>query len=298
MNPFRLAEEKRRFAESDRQELEARLAPVKAETSQALAQHENAARAYWSQPVAVLARALQNNDPTAYMGAVFATTQTPQPNEGQEVFVEAYDRIQRTGHVLSPVGRQRVLLMAVHQCLAQNADLSNTETYITCFNKLLEWDAFEQSGVLELGYDENKKEVLPEPVAQERRLTVDDLESIDTETREGEKIAHQIIAEAVFGDEAASVFHRFIAHVAKTFGHDISADEQREIILWFQKNNRNFLDHRAYDQCKVNLVRRGILPSTCLTEEEVLAGSIENEDTQSYESRRRLKQEILAARRR
>jgi len=106
------------------------------------------------------------------------------------------------------------------------------------------------------------------------------------------------VAREVFNGEAKTVFRQFIAHCKTTWGVDLTEDQQHEIILWFTKNNRSFLDGKAYDACRVNLVRRGILPPGCLTEDEQLANSIEDEDTTTWSGRRNLKQELIAARRR
>ena len=93
------------------------------------------------------------------------------------------------------------------------------------------------------------------------------------------------------------MFNEFLAHVLKTFGFEITPEAQKEMVIWFQRNNRSFLDPRAYDQCKVNLARRSILPRTVLTEDERLCESVEQEDTMSWDVKRRLKQEIRAAQR-
>ncbi len=175
--------------------------------------------------------------------------------------------------------------------------MDSPEVWRIAFDRLYQLGSFDEARA-EIGYDPSRKEVVPEPVVPQKKLTVDDLESIGTTTREGARLARQIVADAVFGDDgqARQAFQQFVAHVARAFGHNLTEDEQREIINWFQKNNRSFLSN-SYDQCRVNLVKRGILPATCLTEEEVLEGSIENVDTQSWEGRRRLKQQILAQRR-
>lgn len=166
------------------------------------------------------------------------------------------------------------------------------------FDRLYQLSCFDEAAA-EIGYDPSQRVVEPEPVAQEPELTINDLEGIDTSTKAGRAKAHQIVADAVFGEggEARTVFNQFVAHGSKAFGHDLTEEEQRAILDWFVANNRSFLSN-SYDECRVNLVRRGILPSALLTEDEILAGSIENEDTQNYESRRRLKQEILALRKR
>src|SRR5579859_183068 len=134
---YRLREQREKFEREEAAELEAKLAPAKIELANALAEHERVAAKFWSQPVAALARALQRNEPMAYEGATFTTTPTPQPEQGQDAFIEAYESIQRSGHVLNSVGRQRLSLMAAHLCLAQNVALTDVDNYIIMFNKLV-----------------------------------------------------------------------------------------------------------------------------------------------------------------
>lgn len=198
-----------------------------------------------------------------------------------------------------PSGSQRLLYFVLAQAFSENkADMANPETWRIAFDRLYQLDCFDIAKA-EVGYDESLREILPEPVVPERKLTIDDLESIDTSTRSGAELAKQIIGDSVFGfdGEARKIFDQFLAHVLRTFGVEITPEAQKQLVVWFQRNNRSFLDHRAYDQAKVNLVKRGILPSTCLTEDEILCGSIENEDTQSWQGKRNLKQEIRAAQR-
>lgn len=297
MNNFRLFEEKQRFAREEAAELERKLAPIKAQTAAALAEHERAAAKYWSQSVSSLALALQTNEPVAYLGVAFSTTPTPQLEQGSETFTEACKAIQsRTGYILGPVGRQRVALMAVHQCHTQCASLTDIETYISCFNKLLEWGAFETSGTLEVGYDENVKAYVPEP--EPAKLTIDDLETIDTSTREGEALGKRLVNDAVFGEEAKTIFHQFLAHVERTFGHALSVGEQNEIILFFQRRNLSWLDGASYDAARRHLVSIGMLNRHCLTEDERLCQEIEEDNSTDFQGTTSLRQKVLAARRR
>ena|SRR5579859_2792459 len=295
---YRLREQREKFEREEAAELEAKLAPAKIELANALAEHERVAAKFWSQPVAALARALQRNEPMAYEGATFTTTPTPQPEQGQDAFIEAYERIQRSGHVLNSVGRQRLSLMAAHLCLAQNVALTDVDNYIIMFNKLVEWGAFEASGVLELGYDPEKRDA--EPVAPERRLTVDDLEGIDTSTKAGEALAHQIVADAVFDGDAKSVFREWITSLKNNFDYEMPPEVQRDYVIpWFLSNQRSWLDRKAFDDCRLNLIRRSILPESCLTDIDRLNWEIEEDfDTQSYEGRRRLAREAAQINRR
>jgi hypothetical protein len=300
MNKFRLKEEQKRFLEGERQELEARLAPIKAEVTAQLKKAESATRLYWSQPLRVLASFTNRGDFQPDLGCVFPSTDEQQGgSRGRAEFEKFVNQtLSQTGLLLSPAGSQRLLYFVLAQAFSENkADMATPATWQIAFDRLNELRCFNEEGG-ELGYDESQRVV--EPVVEQPKPEpgIEALEGLNLLRREDEAQARALIANEVFNGEAKTVFRQFIAHVLKTFGHELTPDEQREIILWFTNNNRSFLDHKAYDACRVNLVRRGILPPGCLTEDEQLTNSIEDEDTTTWQGRRNLKQELIAARRR
>jgi hypothetical protein len=223
-----------------------------------------------------------------------STTETQSGTRGRAEYTEFVANLPRSGFVLSDSGAQRLLLFVIAQAYSENhADMADPETWKLAFDRLYQLGCFDEARA-EIGYDESTR--VQEPVVErpERRPTLDNLEDFNTTTKAGEKLAHQILSDAVFGSqgEGREVFYGFISHVSKTFHHDLTEDEQRELIQWFVKNNKSFLDHRAYDVAKVNLVRRGILPHSLLTATELFEMNLESADTRSYEGRRSLAQKI------
>jgi hypothetical protein len=127
---------------------------------------------------------------------------------------------------------------------------------------------------------------------------MEDLEGIDTSTREGSQTAAAIVSRAIFDGQAKLLWLDWLRSLKTNFAYTMPEEVQREAILLFQKNNFSFLNRASYDTIRRQLVRTGAMPQSALTEDEILAGSIENEDTQSWEGRRRLKTELIASRRR
>lgn len=299
MNRFRLREEQARFQREEALDLERKLAPVKAELAQTLKRADRMTASYWSQPLAHLASLIHSEMFEPDRGVTYPSTTEIQDGErGRAEYTDFIANLPRSGFVLSDAGAQRLLLFVIALAYSDvRADMSNPITYRIAFDRLFQLRCFsEEAG--EVGFDPSTKEVEPVEPEPERKLTVDDLENVDTTSKAGEKLAHRIIADAVFGPQGENreVFHQFIDHIAKTFGHDLTETEQRELIQWFVRNNRSFLDRAAYDTAKVNLVRRGILNHGVLTSTELFEMGIEETDTQSYESRRTLKQELAALR--
>jgi hypothetical protein len=299
LNKFRVIEEKRRFEEGERQEQALKLAPLQKELSANLQRAAKMTRAFWSQDLRHLATLINAGSFEPDHGITFpSTTEKQGGDRGRAEFEEfVHVTLQKSGLILSGAGEQRLTLYTVAQAMSQNAALANPETWRTAFDRLYQLGCFDEAKG-EIGYDESQR--VPDPVAPVvvPEPTMADLESIPTHTLEGAAKAREIVSKAVFGDEARSVFQEFVAHVSKTFGHDLTPDEQFEIVSWFQKNNKSFLDRRAYDQAKVNLIRRNILPESLLTADEKLQMAIESSDTQSWEGRSRLKQGLLASRNR
>lgn len=295
MNRFRLLEEKRRFEESERQELEARLQPIKAERAATLAANTREMRHYWSRPIKVIGENVRDHIFIADMGVAFETTEVPVPSAGREEFGEFLERLTaRTGYCLNSVGQHRLLLFAVSQCLSQNADLSRESTWQKSFDRLVELDVFDA----ELGFDEDLRTEQPEPEPEEPEPTIEDLERFDTSTKAGERLAHAILSRAVFDGDAKQVYMEWLRSLVNNFGYEMPEDVQRQAVDLFIHNNWSFLSKKCYDAARLNLVRRGVMPDTCLTPEDRLTLSLENADTQSFESRRKIKQQLLAARNR
>ena len=257
-------------------------------------------RAYWIQSLAHLAECIGSNIFEADFGATYPSTDEQQGGaRGRAEFEEFVNvTLPKRGFLLSSSGSQRLLYFVLAQAFSENrADMSNPETWNTAFDRLYALDCFDITNA-EVGYDESQRVVEPVVEQPEPEPGIEALEGLNMLRREDQVLAAKIVANEVFNGGAKTVFRQFIAHVLKTFDHELTPDEQREIILWFTANNRSFLDHKAYDACRVNLVRRGVLPHGCLTEDEQLANSIEDEDTTTWQGRRNLKQELIAARRR
>jgi hypothetical protein len=285
LSGYRLKEMRRKMAEEERQELERRVAPMKAELAQGFREFDKTSKVYWSQAVHVLASELQNGTPRADLSVAFPKTASPCPDQGREAFCAFLDGLTaKTGYTLSEVGKMRLLTYCVEQCLSQNADLTQERTYALGFDRLVALDAF---GADELGYDPSLityVEPSPEPAPEP---TIDALEVMETVTREGERRARHIISNAVFGPqgEAREVWNAWLAQLLRDYNFVPNPDAQKFVISWFEHNAKSFLDRRAYDEARRFCVRSGTFPPTMLTRDELLSQEIENCDGRGYNAR-------------
>ena len=300
LSTYRLKEMRERRDREAQQELEAKLAPVKAELAATLNKAARASRMYWSQDLKHLAGLLNAGMFEPDFGVQFPRTDQPQNSaRGREQFEEfVTETLPRKGVFLSDSGSQRLLFYCLAQAFSENhADMSSPETWKLAHERLFSIQAYDEVNG-EVGFDSQR---VVEPVVAQPAPdpTIADLETINTQTREGERIAHGILSRAVFNGEAKAIYLEWLRSLKTSFsGYEMPEHVQREAILWFQNNSRSFLDRRAFDQCRLNLVRRGLMPDMCLTSDDRLAIAVENEDTQGYESRRRIKQELIASRNR
>jgi hypothetical protein len=292
LNPRRVAEEKARFEAGERQELEAKLAPIMTQLSATLKKADALTRLYWSQNLKHLAKRINDQHFEADHGVTFSSTEEQQSGaRGRAQYEEFVRTLPTTGFILSDAGAQRLLYFVLAQALSENhADMANPETWRIGFDRLYQLGCFDEAKA-EIGYDGSQR--VEEPVV-EQPAPAPTIEGLNLSTKAGEKIARDIVSTAVFGPDgdAKILFGEWLDSLAKNFEYMMPEEVQREVINWFQKNNKSFLSYQAYDQCRINLVRRGLMPSSCLTASDRLSMSIEQADTRSYEGRRKLSQEI------
>jgi hypothetical protein len=296
LNPRRVAEEKARFEAGERQELEAKLAPIMTQLSATLKKADAMTRLYWSQPLAHLAQHINSGQFEQDHGGTFPTTSEPQNGtRGRDQYQDFVMNLPKTGFILSDAGAQRLIFFCVAQAMTQNADLANPETYRIAFDRLYQLGCFDEVKG-EIGYDESQRVEVP---VAEQPAPVPTIEGLNLSTKAGEKIARELVSAAVFGPDgdAKIVFGEWLDSLAKNFEYVMPEEVQREVIALFQKNNRSFLDRKSYDEARLNLVRRGLMPSSCLTAQDRLSMSIESADTRSYEGRRSLAQKIAELKR-
>jgi len=105
-------------------------------------------------------------------------------------------------------------------------------------------------------------------------------------TREGERKARELANEHFFSTECREVYDRFLAHCASTWEFAPTEKQARAIVQWFQDTNRSMtVDRTAWDDMRRSLVLAGVLPGHMVTEDEVLAGRLENTNLNDRDAR-------------
>lgn len=177
-----------------------------------------------------------------------------------------------TKYTLSEAGKLRVDAYVATQAIHGDADVSLESTWADCFNRLVDLDAFPDA---EFGYDQSLRTVpvvrptAPEPDPEPEQ----DLEDINTGTREGERSARELVLRAVQG-QARAWWDAFCDYVMRKWGYSFTDKETAAIIRVMEQRNLNFLSADAWDKARRTAVRNGWLPSHLLTEDEKLGDMI------------------------
>jgi hypothetical protein len=118
----------------------------------------------------------------------------------------------------------------------------------------------------------------PRAAEPEPRESLDDMDAIDTSTREGLRRA-QNLAENLYVEEMLPIASAWVTSIQKHYGFSPTADDMRRVSNWIAKNNLNRLAPQTYDAARRWLVASGFWPDGCLTETEKFNLSLENLDT-------------------
>jgi hypothetical protein len=82
------------------------------------------------------------------------------------------------------------------------------------------------------------------------------------------------------------LFSLWIASLANNFGYVPDEREKRQVVKFFQVHGLSFISRQSYDRVRVAMVKIGVFPSYCLTEDEVLAARLETSDLSDRNVRR------------
>jgi hypothetical protein len=284
----------KKLAEEEAAPVNATLAELQKNTLALRAEITKCVQEFWALPLNTIAQQLgefENGKPvgfsiskiTAQVGAVDDTLNLPMVEtraiKGEIAAYKTFLQrlVAERGMTLSRHGGiERLATFADVLAIASGIDLTIQATWDVLFDRLLTLNCFAES---ELGYDESLITVYkPAPVAEPVAEVPFDLEATNLSSREGEKLAKAWLSVQYYGVEAAELFTLWINSLSSNFGYVPEERAKRAVVKFFQVHNLNFKDRRSYDRVRVALVKNGVFPSHCLTEDEVLAARLESSD--------------------
>jgi hypothetical protein len=145
---------------------------------------------------------------------------------------------------------------------------------------------------------ENYRPVTTPTSTPERQAVInplDEIESLSLESRSGNARAKELCSNDFFGREFASVVDQWRDWLLSKFNYVLTDEARKAAGQWWLKNpTESPLQASSWTQLRLNLIKRGVMPPTCRTSEEILMETIEasSERGDSYETRRNLRQQI------
>lgn len=110
----------------------------------------------------------------------------------------------------------------------------------------------------------------PEPVKPPEHSdarTMDDLLAVDAGTQEGQRAAREI-ADDLYASEVAPLYQEWIDLIYRTFNHVVNRKDADLIAEWFATNNKSWLRHESYNECRRYLVSIHHWPDSMLLPHE------------------------------
>jgi hypothetical protein len=205
---------------------------------------------------------------------------------------EFQENLKSFGCTLSDAGLLRLSHYLSSLNYHRGISLTSVSNFATALERLVSLDVF-QSGEL-TGYQTPAPAPTPTPT---RHTVIDplaEIESLNLDSREGNRRAKQLAANDFFGREFAHVVDQWEGWLLATFNYVLTDDVRKAAGKWWERNpTASPLSGESWTSLRLNLVKQGVMPASCRTREEILMETIEVEtNTDSYEARRNLRQQI------
>jgi hypothetical protein len=188
-------------------------------------------------------------------------------------------------------GFQRLRMYLESLAATRGVSLTSVANWATALARLHSLSVFEPHELE--GYPPTTK--APAPAPKHPANPLEEIETLNLDSRDGNAKAKQIATNDFFGRQMAPIADRWRDWLLATFNYVLTDDARKAAGQWWLKNpTANPLTPSSWTQLRLNLVKRGVMPASCKTPEEILNETIEasSERSDSYEARRNLKQQI------
>jgi hypothetical protein len=205
---------------------------------------------------------------------------------------EFQENLKSFGCTLSDAGLLRLSHYLSSLNYHRGISLTSVSNFATALERLVSLDVF-QSGEL-TGYQTPTPTPAPTPT---RHTVIDplaEIESLNLDSREGNRRGKELCTNHFFSREFAHVVDQWEGWLLATFNYVLTDDVRKAAGKWWERNpTTSPLSGESWTSLRLNLVKQGVMPASCRTPEEILMKTIEAEtNTDSYEARRNLRQQI------
>lgn len=282
----REAREKEQAEAAERARLDEASRPLR----EAAREASNRIRAYWSQPL----QEIKTNGPELSPVDLFGDYTTDQQVVAEgEPWNEFNAYLTSRGVTLYRGGLLR--LEAYMQSLEYHRGVALTSVFNwnLGLSRLASLKCFEPHELE--GYQPPIPQTTPAPAPERPVDPLAEIETLDLSSRTGSARAKEIATNDFFGRQMAPIADRWRSWLLATFNYVLTSKATKAAGEWWERNpTASPLTASSWTQLRLNLVKRGVMPSTCLLPDELLDREIEasSERSDSYEARRNLKQRI------
>jgi hypothetical protein len=197
----------------------------------------------------------------------------------RNTFLEFQTHLESTGVNLTQAGLESLAELA-----DKNTGLNWTD--VRCFDSV--WEHLLETGYAREGRDFTVTEQ-DKPAPQPKAKQAPDFDTLlatrSADDPELRNAAHEFAIE-----EAQPTFLAWTDSLRNSFGYEMSLPIAKQVSDWFIRTNHSFLDRAAYDKCRRAFVREGLMPRTCLTQEDLDAEEMDTLEIRTVEGRRRAAQ--------
>ena len=206
---------------------------------------------------------------------------------------EFQENLKSSGCTLSDAGLLRLSHYLSSLNYHRGISLTSVSNFATALERLVLLDVF-QPGEL-TGYKQTPTKTVEQPQRHRRVDPLSEIESLNLDSREGNRRAKEIATNDFFSRQVAPIASQWREWLIATFNYVPTDEVQKAAGQWFLNNpTENPLRGEAWTSLRLNLVKKGVMPQSCLTREEILNQTIEqsSDRSDSYEVRRNLRQQI------
>jgi hypothetical protein len=245
---------------------------------------------YWSQPLKEIATNGIDMTPTDLAGDYEIG---PRDNATEvTTWKEFKKNLDSSGCTLSDSGGERLGAYLCSLGYHRGVSLVSITNWAKALERLYSLGVFQEEELM--GYQTRAIEVeQPRQPAEVDPLA--ELENLNLDSREGNKKAKQIATKDFFGRQMAPIAQQWAEWLLTAFNYVLTDDARKAAGQWWMNNpTLNPLRAESWTQLRLNLIKRGLMPTSCKSREELLNETIEasSERSDSYEARRNLRQQI------
>lgn len=246
------------------------------------ATEEDALRAFWALDLQKISDLGISAAPIDNWVGLEPNTGTRDEKAELKGWVDAKHDLADSGITLSDQGWTRVGSFAQVQAHKLGSDISTAESWSRCVQRLYQLGVFQDG---ELTGAENLDAFMnPVPVERPKpQPTFDDvLRSTDTDDRAASQRLKAAVEDSWL-DDVSPTCGEWVQSIKDNFGITLNKSQMDAAFSYFTKTNSNYNDPKAYDACRVYLVKAGNLPPTALTCGDVVSAQFETGEIDSRE---------------